>query len=156
MNSTPTLPIYVQLWLILTVHQHWIFPLNQLITFTELPLLYSHLLSIGSSYPIVSSSTLKWENPLALIKSLAKNYKCWVMSSLITLLILLRRALMIACFHHSGRQHRFTVSIKREVVKTVEITVLISLLNIPSKLLQSIAYFQLDSFRNQHNLVTDS
>ena len=33
------------------------------------------------------------------------------------------RALMIACFHHNGRQHRFSVSIQREVLKTLEITV---------------------------------
>ena len=32
----------------------------------------------------------------------------------------------------------------------------ISLLNIPSKLLESIACFQLDSFLNQHNLITAS
>ena len=61
---------------------------------------------------------------MALIKSLVKNYKCLVMSSLITFLILPRRALMIACFHNNGRQLRFTVSIIREVLKTVEITVL--------------------------------
>jgi len=46
------------------------------------------------------------------------------MPSLITFLILPRRALMIAGFHHNGRKHRFIASIKREVLKTVEVTVL--------------------------------
>ena len=72
MNSTPILAIYVQLWPILTTHQHWIFPLNQLTIFTELPLLYSHLLLIKGSYPAISSITSKWEKPSALLKSLIK------------------------------------------------------------------------------------
>ena len=151
MNSTPTLPIYVQLWLIpLDLSTQ---PVNYI--YRIIPLLYSHLLSIESSYPIVSSVASRWEKPVALIKSLAKNYKCWVMSSLITFLILPRRALMIACFHHNGRQHFFTVSIKREVLKTCGNYSPISLLSfIPSKLLESISCFPLDSFLNQHNLVT--
>lgn len=47
-----------------------------------------------------------------------KEVQIWVMSSLITFLVLSKRALMIAHFHHNGKQHRFTAFIKREILKT--------------------------------------
>ena len=123
MNSTPILPIYVQLCQILTVRHLETFPLNQPIASTELPLPYSHLPLIENSCLIVSSITLKWVKPVALTKSLAKNYKCWVMPSLITFLTLQRRAFMIAISHRNGRQHKSTVSTKKVILRIVEIIV---------------------------------
>ena len=38
-------------------------------------------------------------------------------SSFITFLILPKRTLMIACFHHNGRQHRFTIFIKGKYLR---------------------------------------
>lgn len=72
MSSTPILLIYVQLWLILTDHQLGTFRLNQSITFTEIPLSTLQFFTVNIVY-IVSSITSKWEKPVALIKSLAKN-----------------------------------------------------------------------------------
>ena len=150
MNSTPILPIYVQLWVMITLHQLEIFPLNQSTTFAELHLLYSHLPLIESSYPIVSSITSKWEKPVALIKSLAKNFKCWMMYSSITSLMLQRRALMIEL-----KRRALMIALFPSQWKTAQVDYIhkkgstqdcgnyrpISLLNIPSKLLESIACF---------------
>ena len=73
MSSTPILLIYVQLWLIQTDHQLGTFRLNQSITFTEIPLSTLQFFTVNIVY-IVSSITSKWEKPVALIKSLAKNW----------------------------------------------------------------------------------
>ena len=72
MSSTPILLIYVQLWLIQTDHQLGTFRLNQSITFTEIPLSTLQFFTVNIVY-IVSRITSKWEKPVALIKSLAKN-----------------------------------------------------------------------------------
>ena len=62
---------------------------------------------------------------------------------------------MIAFFHHNERQHRFSVSIQREVLKTLEITVLFHFY-IYQVNYWKVLLVQPDSFLNQHNLVTDS
>ena len=55
----------------------------------------------------------------------------------------------------TAQVHCAFLFIKREVLKTVNYRP-ISLLSIPSKLLESITRFHLDSFLNHHNLITDS
>ncbi|RMX61521.1 hypothetical protein pdam_00003588 [Pocillopora damicornis] len=57
---------------------------------------------------------------------------------------------MIACFHHNGRQHRFTIFIKGKYLR------LWKLLSYFTSEYTSIACFHLDSFLNHHNLITDS
>lgn len=154
MNSTPILSIYVQLWSIVTTRQHWIFPLNQYTTFTELPLLYSHFLSIKSSYPTVSRITSKWEKPVALIKPLAKNCKRWVVF-IHNFLNFAKKSFDDCMFPSQWKTAQVHYIHKREVLETGNYCP-ISLLSIPGKLQEGIACFHLDSFLNHHNLITDS
>ena len=157
MNSTPILPIHVQLWPILTTHQHWILPLNQLTTFTESPLLYSHLLSIKKE--LLSNCFkhyIKVGKACGLDKITGKKLQMLSDVFIDNFLNVAKKSFDDCMFPAQWKTAQVHCIHKKGSTQDCGNYRPISLLSIPSKLLESIACFQLDSFLNHHNLITDS